>query len=226
MTDGGPSPLKSLPLDSEARLEDMLYEDPGISGIDLLIVGRQVRTSYGGYIDLLAVDADGRVHVHELKRGRTPRDVVAQTLDYGSWVKSLSVEDLEQVYVHHHDGETDLGEVFNLQGTPERLMAGEPIRADEHKIELQHTQDVTDHTITLALNGREVGAMDLSDNPLATQSRLGRLLVGRDYGTPVCADYQPPFPFTGQIQRVVCEDLSQPGPGDLRGQIISAVENG
>ncbi|MDE0369902.1 MAG: hypothetical protein OXI84_07165, partial [bacterium] len=51
MTDRGPSQLKTLPLDSEARLEDMLYEDPGISGIDLLIVGRQVRTSYGGYID-------------------------------------------------------------------------------------------------------------------------------------------------------------------------------
>ena len=114
---------------------------------------------------------------------------------------------------------------FNLQGTPERLMAREPIPAGKHKIELQHTEDVTDHTVTLALNGREVGAMDLSDNPLATQFRLGRLLVGRDYGTPVCADYQPPFPFTGHIQRVVCEDLSQPGPGDLREQVISAVEN-
>ena len=114
---------------------------------------------------------------------------------------------------------------FNLQGTPERLMAREPIPAGKHKIELQHTEDVTDHTVTLALNGREVGAMDLSDNPLAAQFRLGRLLVGRDYGTPVCADYQPPFPFTGHIHRVVCEDLSQPGPGDLREQVISAVEN-
>ena len=84
---------------------------------------------------------------------------------------------------------------------------------------------MNDHTISLALNGREVSAMDLSDNPLATQFRLGRLLIGRDYGTPVGDDYQPPFPFTGHIQRVVCEDLSQPEPVDLRQQIISAVAN-
>ena len=67
--------------------------------------------------------------------------------------------------------------------------------------------------------------MDLPDIPLASQFRLGRLLVGRDYGTPVCDDYQPPFPFTGHIHRVVCEDLSRPEPQDLRQQVISTVEN-
>ena len=90
----------------------MLAEDPGMTGIDLLVVGRQVRTAYGGYIDLLALDADGRVHVLELKRDRTPRDVVAQTLDYGSWVQGLGLEDLEQIYLDNHDGETGLGEAF------------------------------------------------------------------------------------------------------------------
>jgi hypothetical protein len=29
---------------------------------------------------------EGRIHVIELKRDRTPREVVAQILDYGSWV--------------------------------------------------------------------------------------------------------------------------------------------
>ena len=112
MTDAGPRKLVLLPLDFEQRLEDMLVEDPSMSGIDLLVIGRQVRTRYGGYIDLLALDADGRVHVLELKRDRTPRDVVAQALDYGSWVQGLGIEDLEQIYLDHHDGETDLGEAF------------------------------------------------------------------------------------------------------------------
>ena len=112
MTDAGPRHLVSSPLDSEQRLEDMLAEDPGMCGIDLLVVGRQVRTRYGGYIDLLALDADGRAHVLELKRDRTPRDVVAQTLDYGSWVQDLGIEDLEQIYAQQHDDETDLGEAF------------------------------------------------------------------------------------------------------------------
>ena len=60
----------------------------------------------------LALDADGRAHVLELKRDRTSRDVVAQALDYGSWVQGLGLEDLEQIYRDHHDGETDLGGAF------------------------------------------------------------------------------------------------------------------
>ena len=112
MTDDGPRRLPSSPLDLEQRLEDMLAEDPGMTGIDLLVVGRQVHTAYGGYIDLLALDANGRVHVLELKRDRTPRDVVAQTLDYGSWVRGLDLEDLERIFVDHHDGESGLGEAF------------------------------------------------------------------------------------------------------------------
>lgn len=112
MTDDGPRRLPSSPLDLERRLEDMLAEDPSMTGIDLLVVGRQVRTAYGGSIDLLALDADGRVHVLELKRDRTPRDVVAQTLDYGSWVQGLGLENLEKIFLDNDDGETALGEAF------------------------------------------------------------------------------------------------------------------
>lgn len=94
LTDSGSRALELSSLDSERRLEDMFAEDPSIRGIDLLlVVGQQVRTEYGGYIDLLALDADGRAHVLEIKRDRTPRDVVAQTLDYGSWVQNLGFDD-------------------------------------------------------------------------------------------------------------------------------------
>ena len=102
----------SSPLDSEQRLEDMLAEDPSMTGTDLLIIGRQVQTGFEGVIDLLALDAEGRVHVLELKRDRTPRDVVAQTLDYGSWVKDLSLDELEQIYLDFGDGETHLDGAF------------------------------------------------------------------------------------------------------------------
>ena len=112
MSDGGAHQLVSSPLDSEQRLEDMLAEDPSMTGTDLLIIGRQVQTGFGGVIDLLALDAEGRAHVLELKRARTPRDVVAQTLDYGSWVKDLSLEELEQIYLDFGDGETHLDGAF------------------------------------------------------------------------------------------------------------------
>ena len=112
MTDDGPHPLASSPLGSEQRLEDMLAEDPSMSGTNLLIVGRQVQTGFGGFIDLLALDAEGRVHVLELKRDRTSRDVVAQALDYGFWAKDLSLEDLDRIYLDSGDGETQLDEAF------------------------------------------------------------------------------------------------------------------
>jgi len=112
MTDDGPHPLVSSPLDSEQCLEDMIAEDPRMSGTDLLIIGRQVPTGFGGFIDLLALDAEGRVHVLELKRDRTPRDVVAQALDYGSWAKDLSLEELEQIHQDNGEGDTHLDEAF------------------------------------------------------------------------------------------------------------------
>lgn len=100
------------PLDREQRLEDMLVEDPSIAGTELLVLGRQVATAYGGNIDLLGLDEEGRAHVLELKRDRTPRDAVAQALDYGSWVAGLGLEDLERIFSDHHDGDGRMDEAF------------------------------------------------------------------------------------------------------------------
>lgn len=107
MTPTGPVALKSGSLDLESRLEDMIVADPALTGIDLLVVGRQVRTDFGGNIDVLAVDVDGHVHVLELKRGRTPRDVVAQTLDYGSWAQSLTLDQVSSIFAEQNDGTFD-----------------------------------------------------------------------------------------------------------------------
>jgi hypothetical protein len=85
----------------ESRLEAIIESDPAMLGQPLLVIGRQVPTAYGKLIDLLAIDADGSLHVLELKRDRTPRDVVAQVLDYGSWVQGLSNEEIREIYAHY-----------------------------------------------------------------------------------------------------------------------------
>ena len=82
--DGQATRLQATPLPSEATLEDLLAGDISVLGLDLLLIGRQVPTAHGKRIDLLGVDPDGVLYVIELKRDRTPREVVAQTLDYGS----------------------------------------------------------------------------------------------------------------------------------------------
>lgn len=90
---GVPRRLPSAVMPSERDLEDLLAQDPALLGEALLVIGRQVHTPHGKFIDLLALDAEGTVHVLELKKDRTPRDVVAQVLDYGSWVSTLSRDD-------------------------------------------------------------------------------------------------------------------------------------
>jgi hypothetical protein len=106
-------PVPTSSLDTERRLEEVLEGDPSILGLELLlIIGRQVPTSFGKFIDLLALDAQGNVYVIELKRNRTPREVVAQALDYGSWVKGLGYEELLDIWNAHDESGTDLESTF------------------------------------------------------------------------------------------------------------------
>lgn len=111
MTSEGPVPLPFGQLDQEQRLEDMIVRDTSLLGMDLLVIGRQVTTAHGGYIDVLAVNSEGHLHVLELKRDRTPRDVVAQVLDYGSWVQGLTLADIEAIFPAHNDG-TEFSDAF------------------------------------------------------------------------------------------------------------------
>lgn len=107
MTEAGPVPLTFQRLDLEERLEDMIFADPSLVGLDLVVVGRQVPTDWGGYIDLLGVDRDGTIQVLELKRDKTPRDAVAQLLDYGSWAQDLTLEDVGELYAERNDSSFD-----------------------------------------------------------------------------------------------------------------------
>ena len=110
--DGRVEPVPASSLDRESRLEDVLEADLSILGLDsLLVLGRQVITKYGKRIDLMALDAEGTVYVIELKKDRTPREVVAQVLDYGFWIRQLDDEALAALYAQHHPGET-LGDGF------------------------------------------------------------------------------------------------------------------
>jgi hypothetical protein len=94
-----PRPLSAAGIGEERRLESIIADDVKILGLGpLMLLGRQVGTDYGARIDLLALDGEGTLYVIELKRGRTPREVVAQVLDYGSWARRASAERLVHVF--------------------------------------------------------------------------------------------------------------------------------
>lgn len=84
-------------LSRESLIEEWVAESPALLGLDAIIIGRQVHTGHGGYIDLLALDRSGGVVVIELKKDRTPREIVAQVLDYASWVRSLTTPNIYEI---------------------------------------------------------------------------------------------------------------------------------
>ncbi len=83
----------------EAMLESWLEANPDgiVEDGKLLIIGRQVSTNLGSVIDLLALDRRGDVVVVELKRDRTPRDTLAQALEYASFIQQLDTDQLETI---------------------------------------------------------------------------------------------------------------------------------
>jgi hypothetical protein len=99
-----PERITSQRMPQEKQLEDLIEADPAVLGAPLLIIGRQVPTAYGHFIDLLALDESGHVHILELKRDKTPRDVIAQVLDYASWVTTLGHADITMIYASYGGG--------------------------------------------------------------------------------------------------------------------------
>ncbi|WP_447753532.1 nuclease [Pseudomonas nicosulfuronedens] len=96
--DTQPTPLKNAVLASEQFLEEMIVVAPALLSEDWMLIGQQESTGQGGRIDLLALAPDASLVLIELKRDRTPREVVAQALDYASWVERLESDEIAAVY--------------------------------------------------------------------------------------------------------------------------------
>jgi len=107
-----PQPLAESSLVKEQLLEDMIVAAPRMLSDEWMLIGRQEDTGLGGRIDLLAIAPDGSLVLIEIKRDRTPREVVAQALDYASWVEKLRAEDIAAIYRRFASGKS-LAEDFH-----------------------------------------------------------------------------------------------------------------
>lgn len=113
-----PQPLRQGALPSELQLENMIVAAPQILSDEWMIIGRQVNTGICGRIDLLAAAPDGTLILIELKRDRTPREVVGQALDYASWLEQLDAINVARIYSNFTGGR-DLAYDFQVHfGTP------------------------------------------------------------------------------------------------------------
>ncbi|EFV14129.2 hypothetical protein [Segniliparus rugosus] len=96
-----PCRLTTTVLPNERELHEFLVRDPSLLGERLLVIGSEVLTPYGKRLDLLAIDVEGNLHLLELKRDKTPREVVAQVLDYGTWASTLSRDEIIDIAEKH-----------------------------------------------------------------------------------------------------------------------------
>ena len=93
-----PTKLPTSSLISENELEEMICKDIGILNEEWLPIGRQVVTEHGGSIDILAINENGNLIVIELKKNKTPREVITQAIDYASWVKDINLATIAGIY--------------------------------------------------------------------------------------------------------------------------------
>ena len=94
--------------DLEVLLEnnpEYLFEDSKI-----LIIGRQITTNLNTSIDLLGLDNIGNTVVIELKRDKTPRETIAQLLEYASFVEKLDYSQLNDIFQDYSGEESNLEE--------------------------------------------------------------------------------------------------------------------
>jgi hypothetical protein len=113
ITDKGFVVLDRGSVEREKKLHDWLEEDISLISDDLLVIGREVQTDFNKSIDLLCLNRDGDVVIIELKRDRAPRDVLAQILEYASWVDDLPSDKILEVANEYLQKKgTDLEEAF------------------------------------------------------------------------------------------------------------------
>lgn len=105
-------------IELEQHLENWLEDSPrSLTGERFLWIGRQTNaTDEGGtiYSDLLGVDIEGNLVIAELKRDRTPRDIIAQLLDYAAWASELSETQIQRTAeAYFETREVFKGKTFN-----------------------------------------------------------------------------------------------------------------
>ena len=88
--------FSQLGFQERQHIQEWVAANPGILGEDLLIIGKE----FSGFdrtnerLDLLAVDADGKLVVIELKRDDTGADVHWQAIKYASYLHRASPDDI------------------------------------------------------------------------------------------------------------------------------------
>lgn len=101
---------KTDSINYEKDFENWLENSPTVLLDDdaestVIWIGRQVTAVVGDtdkYPDLIGIDSEGELVIVELKKGKTPREVIAQILEYATWGEALTYEDLNKMTQNYY----------------------------------------------------------------------------------------------------------------------------
>jgi hypothetical protein len=148
-----PLALATSRLPSEKLLEEMIVADARILSSEWMLIGQQEKTSYRGIIDLLAIAPDGSLVLIELKRDLTPKEVVAQALDYASWVEELTAHEIDLIYKRFSGGGNLSGAFQARFGVP---LDEDALNASHQIIIVAAALDAATERIIAYLNARDI----------------------------------------------------------------------
>ena len=106
LEDGITESIKAENIDYERYFESWLENNPSLlldeedDATTILWIGRQTSVSVGDrtkFPDLLGINSKGDLVIVELKKDKTPRDIIAQILEYASWGYALKYEELNEL---------------------------------------------------------------------------------------------------------------------------------
>jgi len=149
-----PEQLMEAQLPSEQLLETMICAAPRILSDQWMLIGRQEDTGFGGRIDLLALAPDGALVLIELKRNRTPREVVAQAIDYAVWVDALTSDEIAAIYGRFAPGR-DLASEFRARFG--QALDEDTLNQSHQIIIVAASLDASTERIVKYLNDRGIG---------------------------------------------------------------------
>ena len=186
-SDTTPVEMSRSEIDLEKRLESLLKNDISILDPDLLVIGQQQPTPFGGIIDLLCLDEDGDLVIIELKKGKSSREVTAQVLDYASSMKDLGGDEIREIWSGNSDPGVSLDQTFEtkfdktlpdtLNVSQKSLIVAQIIDGDTERIvRYLSDQGIQINVATVQFfsdeNGREILAQVFLIEPEAARDRV------------------------------------------------------
>ena len=102
LSENKPKKCKNIPYAKEKEIEDLLEKNIGVLMPDAFIIGRQVMTGHGLWIDLLALDKDGDLVIIELKKAKAKYKVTGQIWHYFTWIKKQSYDEINDIAKKKH----------------------------------------------------------------------------------------------------------------------------